>query len=168
MLSDILHDFDIDVDVWEAHSQLKIILREEYEQEMPSKVLWALILDTHPKSDFAELEPVERRNLISQDYLQDDKFTWEAYKDTIAKLKKTLLTRVERLLKNWEDKLEERDAFIHHTPYNAETMDMLEKAMKETYKMWDNYDKVIKAFQKQEEDTSLGGAQESLAERGLL
>ncbi len=168
MINNILDNFDVDTNIWELHPQMKILFKEEYDKEFPSKVMWALLLDAHPKSYFADLDPINRRNLISQDYLNNDSFDWMSYADTSTKMGKALLTKPERLLKNWEDKLEERDAFISATPYNAENLDMLEKAMKETWKMWENYEKVLESFRKQEDESAMGGAQESLSERGLL
>ena len=168
MINNILDSFDIDVDIWEVHPQMKILFREEYESKVDSKIMWALLLDTHPKSYFADLDLLNRRSLIAIDYLNNELFQWRDYEDTITKLRKVLLTRPERLLKNWEDKLEERDAFIAALPYNIEHVDMLEKTMKETYKMWDNYEKVLEAFKKQEDEAAMGGSQESLSERGLL
>jgi hypothetical protein len=168
MVSNILEDFDVDIDIWELHPQMKILFKEQYENEVPSNVMWALLLDCHPKSYFADLEQADRRILLAQDYIHNESFDWRAYEEILAKMKKVCLTRPERLLKNWEDKLEERDAFIYNTPYNEDNLDMLEKAMKETYKMWENYEKVLAAFRKQEDESAMGGAQESLSERGLL
>lgn len=168
MINNILEDFDVDADIWELHPQMKILFKEQYENEVPSTTMWALLLDCHPKSYFADLEQVARRILLAQDYIRNDAFDWKAHEEILDKMKKVCLTRPERLLKNWEDKLEERDAFIYNTPYNEDTLDMLEKAMKETYKMWENYEKVLAAFRKQEDESAMGGAQESLSERGLL
>ncbi len=164
----ILEGFDIDSDIWVLHPQLKVVLREEYESKTDSKIIWGILLDIHPQSYFAELSPSLRRELIEKDYLQIDKFDWSKYSNAIDKLKKFVLTRPKRLLKNWEDKLEERDLFIYNTPYNEDNFDILEKAMKETYKMWDNYEKVLKAFTKEQEEGALGGVQESLSEKGIL
>jgi len=168
MVNNLLDNFDIDVDIWKLHPQLKVLFAKEYNDGVSSKIMWALLLDTHPKSVLADLGPTDRRAIIAQDYLSNETFDWKMYNDTIEKMKKYLLTRPERLLKNWENKLEERDIFISATPYNAETIDMLEKTMKETWKMWENYEKVLAAFKKQEDESTLGGAQESLSELGLL
>lgn len=168
MINNILEDFDIDVDIWKRHPQMKILFREQYESGVSSNTMWALLLDCHPKSYFADLDQIDRRNLISQDYLHHDAFDWRSHEPILDKMKKVCLTRPERLLKNWEDKLEERDAFIYNTPYNDDNFDILEKAMKETYKMWENYEKVLSTFRKQEDESAMGGAQESLSERGLL
>lgn len=165
MITNILDDFNIEADFW-ADPQMRILFKEEYDSGVPSHTMWGLLLDTHPKSKLADLDPISRRTIIAQDFLADISFKWNEYENTITKMKKVVLTRAERLLKNWETKLEERDYFLDNTPYNEDNFDLLEKAMKETYKMWENYEKVLNRFQKEDEGATFGNLQESASERG--
>lgn len=73
------------------------------------------------------------------------------------------------MLVRQEKKLEERSDFIDSIPYNESTYEMLDKMMKETKKMWDEYYRVVKDLSEDSDDgTSMGGTQESASERHLI
>lgn len=166
MINNILNYFNEGISFWDV-PQTKIAFSKEYSNNVTSKVMWCLILDTHPQSIYGELDPLSRRKLIEEDYLEDT-LKWDDYLETISKIKKLTLSRKERLLANWEAKLEERDSFLEKTPYNEDNFDLLEKAMKETHRMWDNYERVVDAVLKDNNDSALGGSLESLSEQGLI
>lgn len=166
MINNIFEYFNQGISFWDI-PQTKIAFNKEFSNGVDSKIMWGLVLDTHPQSIYAELDPVSKRKLIEEDYLEET-LKWDDYIDTISKLKKLILSRKERLLVNWEAKLEERDSFLEKTPYNEDNFDLLEKAMKETHRMWDNYERVVEAVLKDSSDSALGGSLESLSEQGLI
>lgn len=166
MINNILEYFQQGISFWDV-PQTAIAFSKENENGVSSKLMWSFVLDIHPNSIYAELSPSSRRKLIEEDYYESS-LKWEDYADTISKLKKLILSRKERLLINWETKLEERDSFLEKTPYNEDNFDLLEKAMKETHRMWDNYQRVVDAVLKDGNDSALGGSLESLSEQGLI
>lgn len=166
MINNIFEYFNQGISFWDI-PQVKIPFAKEFESNTPSKHMWALVLDIHPHSIYAELDPKSRKAFIETDYLEGS-FDWSKYQETISKLKKLILSRKERLLVNWETKLEERDYFLEVTPYNEDNFDLLEKAMKETHRMWDNYQRVVDDVLKETGDSALGGSLESLSEQGLI
>lgn len=165
MISNILDLFNSGKDFYTE--ELKILFKEEYEKKIPSQYMWAFILDVHPGSIFSHLSPKVRREILSKDLIGSN-IEWDSYSEVIDKIKRIFLSKVQRLLVNWETKLEERDYFLNSTPYNADNFDLLEKAMKETHKMWQNYQTILKDFKKEEEAAAFGGGEDSLSEKGII
>lgn len=164
----MITDFDIFSDFY-ADPQIRTLFSSEYES-IPSQYMWALLLYCHPKSKFYALDSANKAALIARDYLNVESFPFEEYEATIQKILSSPLitTKPQRLLANWERKLEERDAFLASQPYNESTYDMLDKMMKETHKMWQNYKVIYDDFLKEEDIKTQGAIQESLSEQGLI
>ena len=131
-----------------------------------SKVIWALIMDFHPKSLYKNLDSGVRRAILSDEYLGFE-LDWEKHSSDIELLKKFILTKPEQYLVAWEQKLDERQQFIASKPYDSSTYEMLDKMMANTDKMWKQYMVCLKDVE-DEEATTLGGAQESLSEQGII
>ena len=64
-------------------------------------------------------------------------------------------------------KLEERANFIASLSYTADTFELLDKMMSASSKMWEQYLKCLKDVEA-EQGITMGGAQESLSEKGLI
>jgi hypothetical protein len=71
--------------------------------------------------------------------------------------------RYKKLLKDWEDKLEERRTFIKSIPYTREDVDMLEKIGSQTAKLWVEFFR-IKKMAEDEQATVRGGEELSFLE----
>lgn len=69
---------------------------KEYQVDA-SRVMWALILDFHPKSMYKNIEIVERRQYIDVDYLGFH-LDWEKHISDSNILKKFFLTKAEQYL----------------------------------------------------------------------
>lgn len=161
----LLSSFDIWSDFW-SDPQLKSIFAVEYGLKYSSKLMWSLMLLEHPDSKYYDLDKDSRKIRVEEDYYKDT-LDLEKYEDTISKIDDFILTKTKRRLKDWETKLEERDAFIGNTPYNDESYEMLDKMMGATDKMWKQYLAILKLVE--EEDSKTGGDIElSLKERGLI
>lgn len=135
---------------------------------VPSNVMWAITLDQHPKSIYRNLDAQTRRSLIETEYLKSS-LDWEALKDTIELFKELSLSKRQRFLNNWENKLEERDNFIASLPYDESTYEILDKIMAQSDKMWKQWSTCLKDVQEEETlQTTEGGALESLSEQNLI
>jgi len=128
--------------------------------------MWAAMLYIHPDSKYYSLDDKSRINLIASDYY--DEFLPEKFRDTIEKTKLFLLSKAQRSLVNWEQKLEERDAFIANIPYSESTYELLDKMMASTSKMWDQYLAILKKVQSEDETHAQGDTELSLKERGVI
>lgn len=163
----VLNNFDIDSDFWAVNPQLKIPFKDVVENPDSSKYMWALCLQIHPDSKFFNLTDDTRKELISQDYFEVD---WEdeEVEKHLEKLHELVLSKQEKFLVNWAKKLEEREAFIGSLEYNSETYEMLDKMMAGTQKMWTQYMKCVEDVNKEKQESTFGGAQESLTEKGII
>lgn len=121
----------------------------------------------HPDSKYAGQDDATKKNLIEKDYLRES-FKWDSYKETLERASQFLLTKTQRLLKSWEDDLEERDVFMKSMPYNAETFDLKEKLMTNRLKMWQNYWEILKKVSQEVESRTQGDSELSLSEKGLI
>ena len=74
-------------------------------------------------------------------------------------------SKAKKLLRLWEDKLEERQLFINTTPYDKGTYEMLEKIIPPTAKMWQEYYRLKKEAEEDTEQSVRGGTEESFLEK---
>jgi len=160
----LISNFDIYQDFY-ADPQITSLFQEEIESNISSQTMWALLLYLHPKSKYYPLDHRSKLTLIEKDYLKNQKLKLEDYPTTIAKIKELLLTKPERALVNWEQKLEERDALIASIPYNSETYDMLDKMMSNNDKLWKTYLATLKQVTQEEEGSSQGDIELSFLEK---
>lgn len=78
--------------------QIRILHKEEYVAKIPSKVMWALLLNVHPKSKFFDLDTNTRQSLIKKDYLDDEGFNFEDYVNITDKILSYLPSTADRFL----------------------------------------------------------------------
>lgn len=160
----MISSFDIHSNFYDSDPQFKAVFKSEIEAKVPSSHMWAIMLYVHPDSKYFTLDTKSKESLIKKDYLDDPSFDFSSYQDTISKIETFLLTKPQRLLRSWELKLEERDAFISSVPYDASTFDLLDKMMEKSHKMWKQYKEIYDDFLKEEESRTQGDVQESLIE----
>ena len=145
---------------------MQIYFKEELANKVSSKVMNGLKLAFHPESDFYNLDLKSKEELIGKDYVGEE-FFFASHGATIDKMLALYMTKPKRMLHNWETKLEERDLFIASKMYDDNTYEMLDKLMKETSKMWDNYFSIQKQVDKEDVRTS-GDIEESASDKGLI
>lgn len=69
---------------------------------------------------------------------------------------------------NWEKKLHERDEFINSLSYSLDTYEDLDKMMKLTTSMWDQYESIKDRLTKEKSSNTEGDIEESLSEKKLI
>lgn len=162
-----IKDINLDSDFY-SDPQMSLLFKEEKNQKIPSSVMWALVLDVHPGSNFSDLDPVSRRALIAKDYLEDPDFNFEDYKSTTLKIINSLPSTADRFIATWKIKLDELNDFLVSIKVTPDTYEMLTKIMKDFYPMMKQYKEIEKEFQKQQELSTHGNVEESLSEKGLI
>jgi len=175
----LLNSFDIDANIWEIEPQLKIpkIFADLYNADKTknkahsSKIMWAiaLLVDISDDNKYRNLREEDRKELIISDYLKDEVFRFEDYKDLIDMYTELHMSKIERELRQQELKLEERAKFINDTKYDLETGDKLDKFLINTGKLYEQ----IKSLRDQiraERDggNTKGGMTESASEKGII
>jgi hypothetical protein len=177
----VLTNFDIDSNFWEVNPQFKIPKKfsEFYKQDTSkhkahsSKIMWAiaLLIDNSSENKFRNLQYSDREKLIAEDYLNDEKFNWDRddIKTLISEYFKLNTSKNERSLFIYEQKLEERDKFIHDTKYDMENASQLDKIISSTKSIFDLIAKLRDEINKEESSGETKGSLiESASEQGLL
>lgn len=167
---DILSTFDTSTDFFEVNPQLSIPFRPLLKDvKDPSRYMWSVALFLHPDSKFANTDPSYRQELITSDYFPEMDFESAPYPAVAEVFSHLCLTKPQRFLKDWEEKLEERARFIASLPYNETTYELLDSMMSKTERMWKQYMNCLKDVEDEKAKShTFGGAQESLTEQGLI
>lgn len=162
----LLTNFDPFEDFFSINPQLKIIFKEEYEEQVPSSHMWALFLFAHPESKFFDESPTTRKSLIFKDYLKSDPtFSWDTYEPILKKIEEKCLSKAQRALMRWEKALHERDDFFASIPYSESTYELKDKMLSNTPKLWDQYESVQVLLAKEQASKTHGDVEESFLEK---
>lgn len=132
--------------------------------------------------DLPEIGPDNKVELLFNDYYGDPKFL-NKNKELVEELKsqyiETAYTDAERHLKGIMDKLRERDSFMRDTEYTLGkptdkgwqwgTVDILDRMMANTKKLYDQWEEVRKMVQNDNDKARAhGGGEESLSDSGEI
>lgn len=189
-------NWNTDLNYWELHPGMKNFpnFRTLYDKDKSktkidsSKTMWAiaLMVDPHEKNPWKNVNPLDKKILISIDFLHDEKFNWESEEiiNLIEEYKDKCLTVAEKALIELEEKLSERAKFIKETNYTLDyyeetergstklvkgTAAQLDKMVTETKKIYDHLQLIRKQMEAENISGSIkGGAIESASEKGEL
>lgn len=171
----ILNNFDTKENFWKVNKQL--VIPEEFEnfryndrsrdKEESSKIMWAIALLLDPDSKFKRLRLQDRKSLIAKDFLKNEKFQWDKYKDIINFYEKLILTPAQRQLMIWEQKLDEKTELMAVTTYDLDNAEILEKLLASNSKLFAELERIKEQLER-EDDSGIvqGGAEESASEKG--
>lgn len=171
--SDIIfiRSFNINLNFWEENAHAIYVFKNFYKndksknKEYSSKIMWGVVLMFHPKSDYSDIEFLDRLKFVKDDYLGDINFDLDELEEIIDIFKKHCLTREQRFLSNLAKKLDERDAYLESLPYTIDNFETLEKALKNSKDIMNQY-LVVKSLVEQEDDATYGSVVESASEKG--
>ena len=192
-MNSISRNWNPDENYWSLHPQMKVIklFRELHDKDkskgkaQSSKMMWAIALyvDPHENNPYKNVAEHDRRVLIAEDFLFDDKFPWDDkdIQDLIECYKDKCLSIAEKALIQLQSKIADRARFIDQTKYSMDfydeesgkvqkgTADQLDKMMVNTIKIYEQMDKIREMLNKESiESQTKGGAVESAAEKGEL
>ena len=135
-MTDVLSTFDISTDFFEVNPHLQIpFLPLLKDVKDPSKYMWSVALFLHPDSKFSNTDEDYRKTLIISDFYEDMDFENPPFPAVQEVFSHLCLTKPQRFLKDWEQKLEERAKFIASLPYNETTYELLDSMMSKTERM---------------------------------
>lgn len=194
-MTTITRDFNTDENFWETNPAFKSIsvFNEFFEQDKSkgkkksSQIMWAIafLLDPHQDNPWKNLSDEDRRMLIVEDYIKDDKFKWSKYKDLQEEYYNRVLTLAEKDYVELVEKMHERKEFIKNTPYSLDAKEeidgkmrvvkgtayQLDKMVIDTAKLYEQLDLVKQKLEKEKQmadGETKAGMQESATEKGLL
>ena len=182
----------IEENVWSLHPSLKAvgILKEIYKSDKSakknnsSKLLWTIALIWDRDSKYYNLPEVgedSKIDLLFED-IYGDKDYYKKNRAHVEKLRVFYLnlqeTTARRSLREIEEKLEQRSAFLRDTDYDigianergqwiGNTASILDKMLADTKKIYDLYEQARKLVSDEvEKGQAMGGGQESLSDTG--
>lgn len=173
----LLNYFDTRANFWKANPQLCIAgaLKSLYEndkskdKEESSRIMWAIALAYDIESKFFNLPLIERKKFISKDYLKNEKFDFDKYKDCIEFYEKLSITPARRQLIVWNTKLDEKTEFLATLPYNAQNAKLIDELLSSNTKLYEALAKISEELVKEgDRGVVKGGSEESLSEKGEL
>ncbi|MGL5079227.1 MAG: hypothetical protein ACRDBG_25785, partial [Waterburya sp.] len=150
----MLNNFDINEDFITQNPQISILIPQI--KDLPSSIIWGHFLYCHPDSKLFNESPSTRLRLIEES-IPNFKFDPTLVKQISSKL----LTKAQRSLMLWEEKLIERDEFISSLSY-AESHELLDKLLTSSAKMWQQYEQILERLTKENTKTH-GDIEESLS-----
>ena len=173
----ILNSFDTKDNFWKVNKQL--VIPEEFEsfryndrskdKDESSKIMWAIALLLDPDSRFKRLKLQDRKSLIAKDFLKNEKFTWDKYRDIILLYEKLILTPAQRQLMIWEQKLDEKTELMSVTTYDLDNAEILEKLLSSNSKLFGELERIKEQLEREEDGGVVkGGSQESATEKGEI
>jgi len=172
----ILNGFDTDVNFWKLNPQLKVpqefadILKQDKSKNKSksSQIMWAIALLVDPDSKFSNISYQTRRDMISRDFLKNSKFDWDSYKGAIVFYERSLITPAKRQLMVWNKKMDEKTLYLDILTYE-DNADTIEGLLKTNVKLFEDYERLLKLVDKENnEGSTKGGAEESASEKGLI
>lgn len=173
----MIHKFDTDVNFWELYPQYKVI--EPFKSFYPkdrtkgkiysSTVMWAIVFLHHPESPLANTTEEDRRKIIENEVVGDNRFKWDEYKELEEKFAELELNSSQRSLKLISKKIQEREKLIDDTEYTLDNAKDLDAVILNTEKIY-KLRKFLEdeASKKSNEGETKGGAEESASEKGLI
>ena len=175
----LLNSFDIDTNIWEVEPQLKIpkVFAELYNSDKSkgkahsSKIMWAiaLLIDNSEANKFRNMPLKEKKDFIAEDYLLDVRFDWDSVKDLIKEYGRFSMSKLERSLCIYEQKLEERTDFTETTVYTLEDAPAIDKIISSTKALFDLISKLRDDINKEKSSgETKGDMEESASEKGEL
>ena len=175
----LLTNFELTANFWTLNPQFKIpkVFAELYKKDKSkdhsnsSQIMWAIamLIDSSEDNKFRHLNEEDKKSLIKTDYLNNELFDFDMYKEIIAEYTRLHMSKLEQELMKQESKLDERARFINDTSYDLETADKLDKLLLNTGKLYDQI-KDLKDKIRVEKDsgTTRGGMVKSATESHLI
>lgn len=178
----VLANFDLDVSFWELNPQFKVLgkfatfYRKDTSKakNASSKVMWAIafFVDRDRDNKIGRLPTKDKKKIISEELIKDPKFRWNKHIDLIDYYKETQLSRAQRSLSFFEDKMEDREDFLDTQEYTLENAKELDSIIANTEKLFSVISKLITQVEYEEtmdsDGIAKGGRKESAGERKEL
>jgi hypothetical protein len=159
---------------WEVNPEFKFVAPYDAfytsitDKKKTSMVMWAIYLLCDINSPKIWLRIDEREEEIKTFFIKDPEFTFTRYQHLIEAYPKVVLSKIQRELKVWHDKIEERNKFLESITYDMNTFEALDKMMKDSKPIWEAFGKVYKEYQEENIETrARGGREESFSEKLL-
>lgn len=172
----VISSWDTSGNFWELNEQFKVItpFTKLYTEDKSkskahsSKLMWAIAFYADFDSKYRALSEGERKKLITEDILKEPEYDWiqlEVYIKGWEVFKSVPMKQ----MAEWERLMNEKTEYMKTLKYSAETADEIEKRLLSNSKLYAEYEEIMsRLVQDGEAGTMLGGAMESLTEKGEI
>jgi hypothetical protein len=175
-MATILRNFSPDRSFWDANPMVETVpefkaLKKKEGVKKSSAIMWAIsfLLDKSEDNVWRNVSQNEAMALIASDFLDDENFDFNKYKEAMSAFRRHLMSPGQRSLLNWETKLEERDEFLKETGYDVSTAKLLDDLQKNTLSLFKVKSQIEEMISKEgDQATIIGKKQESLSEKGQI
>lgn len=176
-MGSVVANYNEDAIFWDVNPQFKILgkFSELYKKDRTkgkiysSKVMWAVTFFTELDKDnkFKNFPEEERKDLIETEFVNDNRFTWDAVQYLIDLYLQTQMTQQKRSLIMLKRKMEEREEFLAEAKYSFENAKELDAIIANTDRLFSLMSKLEEQIKKDDESEGgqvRGGRVESASE----
>jgi hypothetical protein len=172
----VIDSWDLLANFWEVNPQLKApalynklyIEDKSKNKSHSSKLMWAVAFYADFESKYRPLSEPERKKLIAEDVLKEESFDWSQLDKYIKDWERYKSVPMKQM-SEWERLMNEKTEYMKTLKYSAETADEIEKRLLSNSKLYAEYEEIMsRLVQDGEAGTMLGGAMESLTEKGEI
>lgn len=171
-----VESWDTLANFWEVNPQLKVpsVFNKLYTEDKSkgkahsSKLMWAVAYYADFDSKYRALSDGERQKLIAEDILKDSSFDWTQVQQYVKAWDMFKSVPMKQMTE-WERLMNEKTEYMKTLKYSSETADEIEKRLLSNSKLYSEYEEIMsRLVQDGEGGTMLGGAMESLTEKGEI
>lgn len=163
--------WDYNINFWEVFPRLKPKFSYFHKtdrtkgKKRSSDVMWALMFMYHPKSEYYEAPFKDKVKIVETEIIGEEKY-FETHKEIVEQLTAdikdlVLNTAAQRQYDAWKETSDKRTAFIKELEYSESNWEMLDKMATQTYKIYQEFDKIKDILDKETKDASMRANQEA-------
>jgi len=181
--------FQSDKNYWEVNNHFKIFFNDVYDEDkskdkrISSLKMWCIAYYTDPGKDnvYANMLNDEKKQLIVDSFLKSQGvdtsktekskkeiqkiIDWDLDAPYIERYLTVVSTKPKKLLRKWEDKIEELTVFANSFPISENTYEMVIDIFTKIPKMWQEYARIKKTVDEETTEQGFGGQEKSFLEK---
>ena len=171
-----VESWDTQANFWDVNPQLKVpaVFNKLYSEDKSkgkahsSKLMWAVAYYADFDSKYRALSDGERQKLIADDILKNPEFDWTQVQQYVKAWDMFKSVPMKQMIE-WERLMNEKTEYMKTLKYSSDTADEIEKRLLSNSKLYSEYEEIMsRLVQDGEGGTMLGGAMESLTEKGEI
>jgi hypothetical protein len=165
----LVNNFDFREDFFKVNPEL-LLIKEFKELKKSnkdySKILWYIAYAYDGKSKFFNYSEKSKPDLLKHLLSTEE---YNKYQELIINLANIYTmsyeSPIQRMLRIWKNKLDEKMFFIEATPYDATNWEMLDKMQANFVQAYKQYEQILKELSK-DEGANKGNSKDSLSDKG--
>jgi len=175
--------FEVDKNYWDVNKHFKVFFQDIYDSDkskdkkLSSLKMWCIAYYTDPSREniYSNMLNEEKKQLIVDSFLKsqgikDTKevekvINWELDAPYIERYLMIVSSKAKKLLRKWEDKIEELTTFANSFEITKDTYEMVIDIFTKIPKMWQEYSRIKKTVDEETTEQGFGGQEKSFLEK---